>query len=730
MSRKDISRYFTRSFWSRMPLYKAVLALSCAMILIVGTGAGIALTAVNAAANSNSIGSSVSAAPTASPTPEPTASPTPEPTATPAPIQLGLEVTAVQQTLGVTVTNAEDNMPVVGVEFEVVVDYKADKSASSKSTSGSSASTRTQKPTETYKIDPKTGTLLIEELPVGEYTVRLSEVEGYILPDPVTAKVKEKVEYKVDTDAVKDQIKNESEVGAGDIITDDNVLNDETSDGFDPTVTLPTNDYETNISEKQEVKGSVYAVTGNTQNADGKNWLLNADGTRSNYYVSKSEKDAAGGEYIVEATYAAAPAASGSVMSNVLGGFGRLFFPVAFADDAAGSTVPDRTAAPDTATPPVPTPGNPPEATVAPTTIPEVTATPTVAPTTPPEATVTPTVTPTTPPEATATPSPSPEVTPAPTATPGQTATPTPSPSPVPSPSPTPAGTPTPTPAATVVLFQDGKPVANSAFKLTATEVTVKVIYSGWQPSFEDKQAFYDPTTHEKLVNTEKVIAGVKYKFDANGKPSTGDSGSGNGLVKGIDVSKYQYNIDWNAVKASGIDFAIIRVGYRGYGTGALVEDPYFRKNIQGANAAGVKVGLYFYSQAINEQEAVEEASMVIRLIQETGGRVSYPIYFDTEKVAGATGRADGISRDQRTRNAVAFCNAIQGAGYRAGVYSYASWFYNNLNMASLTGYSIWIAQYRDQLDFKYNYDIWQYTSSGTVPGISTRVDMNVSKLG
>ena len=303
MSRKDISRYFTRSFWSRMPLYKAVLALSCAMILIVGTGAGIALTAVNAAANSASTGSSASAAPTA--TPDPTASPTPEPTATPEPIQLGLEVTAVQQTLGITVTNAENSMPVLGVEFEVVVDYKADKSASSKSTSGkssSSSSTKTQKPTETYKIDPETGTLLIEELPVGEYTVHLSEMEGYILPEPVTTKVKEKVEYKVDTDAVKDQIKDESEVGAGDIVTDDNVLDDETSDGFDPTVTLPSNDYDTNISKKEEVKGSVYVLAGNTQSDGGKNWLLNADGTRSNYYVSKTAQDAAGGEYIVEAT--------------------------------------------------------------------------------------------------------------------------------------------------------------------------------------------------------------------------------------------------------------------------------------------------------------------------------------------------------------------------------------------------------------------------------------------
>lgn len=694
MSRKDISRYFTRSFWSRMPLYKAVLALSCAMILVVGTGAGIALTAVNAAANSSSVSSS---APSVTATPDPTASPTPEPTATPEPIQLALEVTAVQQTLGVTVTDAENGMPVLGTEFEVVVDYKADKSASSKSTSGkssSSSSTKTQKPTETYKIDPKTGTLLIEELPVGEYTVSLSEIEGYILPDPVTTKVKEKVEYKVDTEAVKDKIKDESEVGAGDIVTDDNVLSDETTDGFDPTETLPANDYDSNISKKKEVKAKVYAVSGNTKSEGGKAWLLNADGTRSNYYVSKTEKDANGGEYIVEASYQA-PAAS-SVFSSVAGGFGRLFFPVAFAEDESGST-----SAPSSGSA-TPTP----EATPAPT--PSPTPAPTPSPS--PEITPTPEVTPAPTPEVTPTPTPSPSATPAPT------------------PSPTPAGTPTPTPAATVVLFKDGKAVANSAFQLTATEVTVKVVYSGWQPSFESKEAFYDPTTHEKLVNTEKVIAGVKYKFDASGKPTVVDTS--NGLVKGIDVSKYQYNIDWNAVKASGIDFAIIRVGYRGYGTGALVEDPYFRQNIKGANAAGVKVGLYFYSQAINEQEAVDEASMVIRLIQETGGRVSYPIYFDTEKVAGDTGRADGISRDQRTRNAVAFCNAIQNAGYRAGVYSYASWFYNNLNMASLTGYSIWIAQYRDNLDFKYNYDIWQYTSSGTVPGISTRVDMNVSKLG
>ena len=227
-----------------------------------------------------------------------------------------------------------------------------------------------------------------------------------------------------------------------------------------------------------------------------------------------------------------------------------------------------------------------------------------------------------------------------------------------------------------------------------------------------------------------KVIAGNSYKFNDAGELEGGyePPKPSNNLVKGVDVSKYQRNVDWNAVKASGIDFAIIRVGYRGYGTGALVEDPYFKQNIAGATRAGLKVGLYFYSQAVNEAEAVEEASMVLRLAR--GYSIQYPIYFDTEKVANANGRADGISKAQRTANAVAFCETIQNAGYRAGVYSYASWFYNQLNMASISKYSIWIAQYRDQLSFNYNYDIWQYTSRGQVPGISGGTDMNVSKLG
>ena len=249
----------------------------------------------------------------------------------------------------------------------------------------------------------------------------------------------------------------------------------------------------------------------------------------------------------------------------------------------------------------------------------------------------------------------------------------------------------------------------------TVSTETGEVLYSGWN-TMDGKKYYFDPETHAPVTGTQ-VIGGVTYHFDSNGvlKQET----------RGVDVSKYQGNIDWNQVKAAGYEFAIIRVGYRGYGSGALVEDSHFRQNIQGATAAGLQVGLYFYSQAINEEEAVEEASMVLRLC--SGYRLDYPIYFDTEKVAGDTGRADSLSRAERTACAVAFCETIRNAGYTAGVYSYASWFYNQLNMSNFGNYQIWIAQYRDVLDFSGRYNMWQYASDGCVPGISKLCDLNIA---
>lgn len=693
MNKKDLSRYFSPSRLARVPLYKAILAVCCAVILVVGTGAGIAVTAANAGANSASQPGSASLAATAAPTLSPTASPTPEPTATPAPVQLALEATAVQQSLGITVMDAETGAPVLGEDFEVTLKYTAPKKSSSKAGSSSGASSsKPQKEITTYNIDPKTGTLLIKEVAVGDYTITVTEREGYVVPGPATASVTEKVTYKADTEAVKDKIKTESEVGAGDIVNDNKVIDDQTSSGFDPTKDQPTkNDYDYNDSKTEPVNANVYLLNDtNFIQQNGKWYLRNADGSRSNYYVldekSYIKTDVNGNnKFAVKATLdKAAPASVGGVMGFSLA---SLFFPTAYADEnESGSS----SSASNVESPVPPTEIPTPEPTAEPTPVP--TAEPTAEPT----------------------PEPTAEPTPAPTATP--------TPSPTATPAPTPGTTPQPD---TLQLYDEAQRtvVAQSGFMLTASTVVVENLYSGWYPSKSDKQAYYDPSTHKKVTG-EKVIAGVRYKFDGNGKFEGEVVVSGK--FKGVDVSKYQGNINWNQVKASGVEFAIIRVGYRGYGSGALVEDPTFRQNIRGATAAGLKVGLYFYSQAVNEAEAVEEASMVLHLC--SGYNISYPIYFDTEKVAGDTGRADYIGRSQRTANAVAFCETIRNAGYRAGVYSYASWFYNELNIANISQYSIWIAQYRDNLTFNYNYDIWQYTSSGQVPGIPNRVDMNVSK--
>lgn len=195
----------------------------------------------------------------------------------------------------------------------------------------------------------------------------------------------------------------------------------------------------------------------------------------------------------------------------------------------------------------------------------------------------------------------------------------------------------------------------------------------------------------------------------------------------GIDVSKWNGDIDWEVVKAEGVDFAIIRCGYRGSSSGWLIEDPYFYRNLEGAKKAGVKVGIYFFTQAINQVEAVEEASMVVSLLGDT--EIEYPVFIDIEG-AGGNGRADALDAATRTTVANAFCKTIQNAGLEAGVYSGRYWYYNNLNVGDFIGQKIWIAEYRDTPLYTGRYDMWQYTSSGSVAGIEGRVDLNVSYLG
>lgn len=194
----------------------------------------------------------------------------------------------------------------------------------------------------------------------------------------------------------------------------------------------------------------------------------------------------------------------------------------------------------------------------------------------------------------------------------------------------------------------------------------------------------------------------------------------------GIDVSKWNGEIDWDRVQNAGITYAIIRCGYRGSSTGALVEDPYFRQNMQGALAAGLKVGVYFFTQATNEVEAVEEASMALALCE--GYKITYPIFIDTEG-AGGNGRADGLDMETRTRVCQAFCETVEDAGYSGGVYGSRNWFRTKLRMDGLTDHIIWLAEYRETPVYGGNYHFWQYTSSGNVDGIEGRVDLDISYL-
>ena len=198
---------------------------------------------------------------------------------------------------------------------------------------------------------------------------------------------------------------------------------------------------------------------------------------------------------------------------------------------------------------------------------------------------------------------------------------------------------------------------------------------------------------------------------------------SGNAKV-GIDVSKWNGIIDWDKVKNAGVQFAIVRAGYRGSVTGSLVEDPQFVANMKGAAAAGIPVGVYFFTQATDEKEAVEEASAVLELIRDF--QLSYPVFIDTEG-AGGNGRADGLGAETRTLVCEAFCRTVENAGYTAGVYASRNWYNNNLQTARLENYHIWLAEYRSVPLYQGYYKTWQYTSKGKVDGIEGRVDMNIT---
>lgn len=228
-----------------------------------------------------------------------------------------------------------------------------------------------------------------------------------------------------------------------------------------------------------------------------------------------------------------------------------------------------------------------------------------------------------------------------------------------------------------------------------------------WIPTLEE----VEKNQYDSQLFNER--GGVMYYDDENVKS-----------FHGIDVSNYQGDIDWQKVKAAGVDFAMIRVGYRGYSVGNVKLDESYEKNLKGATEAGIDVGVYFFSQATSVQEAIEEAWTVLDCISDYD--ITYPVVFDWEVIFGDSARTDNVSVATLTQAAVAFCDVIESKGYEAMIYFNKRLGLLKYNLADIKDYGFWYAQFYDVPEFYYNFDMWQYSSTGKVDGIEGEVDMNI----
>lgn len=225
-----------------------------------------------------------------------------------------------------------------------------------------------------------------------------------------------------------------------------------------------------------------------------------------------------------------------------------------------------------------------------------------------------------------------------------------------------------------------------------------------------------DLAQHGYLQENLQVLENGRFQYIENGQVVS---------HMGIDVSKYQGKIDWEKVAADGVEFVFLRLGLRGYESGKLVEDETFQANIQGALAHGIKVGVYFFSQAITVEEAIEEANFVLERIAPY--KIECPVVFDVEKVNSSTARMNQLTPQQRTDVTIAFLDTIQAAGYKPMFYHNMETALLLLELDRLEGYERWFAYYGEELYYPYAYGVWQYTEKGRVNGIGGEVDMNIA---
>lgn len=254
----------------------------------------------------------------------------------------------------------------------------------------------------------------------------------------------------------------------------------------------------------------------------------------------------------------------------------------------------------------------------------------------------------------------------------------------------------------------------------TTTVETLRPYYPNDIVVVRDNRFYFVPINRDLKLNqldvaNLQILENGEYQYLTDGQVTS---------HKGIDVSSHQGKIDWSQVAQDGVEFAIIRLGYRGYGKeGNLKEDTQFDNNIQGAKAAGIKVGVYFFSQAINDDEVLAEANLVLEKIAPY--ELDCPVVYDVE-MTREDGRMNNISVEERTHLTLLFCQTIENAGYTPMIYHNTQMGALMINVAELEAYDKWYASYSDQMFYPYEYKIWQYSDKGNIQGISTNVDLNI----
>lgn len=253
------------------------------------------------------------------------------------------------------------------------------------------------------------------------------------------------------------------------------------------------------------------------------------------------------------------------------------------------------------------------------------------------------------------------------------------------------------------------------------------------------EETLYDP--YEGMVQVESGLDSKMWVKEYEDVPVSGFdevdfsvsggravyTGSAYVAETGIDVSEHQGAIDWDAAAADGIDFAVIRAGYRGYSEGGLFLDDFFFDNMNGAVENGLDIGVYFFSQATTAQEAEEEAEYLIGFLDMFAPETfALPIFYDWESIAGDDARTDGMTGEQITECALAFCEAIEAAGYTPGIYAYRNLAYYSYDLSAISEYALWMGALGDWPDFYYRHDIWQYSVSGQIDGIDGEVDLDL----